>query len=66
MKRRRSISELNAEMDRIKKRKPTNEQIQELAALFRRLYTNDRCNHLKLLHGEKCVKLDSYPENERK
>lgn len=42
MKKRRSIQDINAEMDKINKRKPTKEQIEELGKVIQKINEEDQ------------------------
>lgn len=65
-KKRQNLAEINLEMDKITKRRPSNEQIQELASVFSGLCLSQKTNCLKLLKNENKVKSDSYAKNKEK
>ncbi len=65
MKKRRSLVEINADMDRINKRKPSKEQIRELTELFQKLYFDDNDNQLKTHDNKRAVKSDSYVKKDK-
>jgi hypothetical protein len=58
MKTRRSLKEINAEMDAINKRKPTDEQIKELAEVIRKINEENEAYDSAIDSNKKIAKPD--------
>lgn len=58
MKKRRSLKEINAEMDAIIKRKPTKQQIEELGEVIRKINEENEASNSTIDSDKKIARSD--------